>query len=74
MMTLSFEARAELFNAQSPFATILAVEGLKDSFVPFFPPPRQCHSFAIAMLCILGGYLLLTQFMKTGLIRGFGVN
>jgi P-type Mg2+ transporter len=32
------------------------------------------HAFGIALLCILTGYLLLTQLMKTWLIRRFGLN
>jgi P-type Mg2+ transporter len=31
------------------------------------------HSFGVALLCILGGYLVVTQLMKTWLIRRFGL-
>ena len=32
------------------------------------------HAFGLALLGILGGYMLLTQLMKTWLIRRFGLS
>jgi len=49
-----------LWLPSSPFAGALGLTPLP-------------HTFGIALLCILGGYMLLTQLMKTWLIRRFGL-
>ena len=50
-----------LWLPTSPFADALGLTPLP-------------HAFGLALLGILGGYMLLTQLMKTWLIRRFGLN